>query len=191
MANTIAPGYVKTRYSGVTFDHWQKLAVEFSGTPTPGTMPNFLANDGSTVLAADTALAAWYTHFNNIYSSDTTFGYYEIHAVDPDTLVDQFIFAGNLDIAGDGEPNTNVQFSRLTLSYKTRLGNPLRIIAMESNRNFNIEYDPGALDSQLAAINDYLLGDTCFIRGYDNSPAFALLRGLTKCDDVLRGQYGL
>jgi len=186
---SLAPGYVRVTYDGVLFPHHMTIPVNFSGTPTPGVMPDLILKDASTddVESAIGALIAVILPF---YTSAIHFGLAEAHTVDATTGEDQFIWSWNLNAVGS-TTGSQVATEQLVFVFKTSVGSLYKLYLMESVIPANEKQLPPFVDAAFSTLSDFVVGDTSPCYGRQNAYPFTPISWLSKYNDKLRKQQGL
>jgi hypothetical protein len=165
------------------------IPVKFSGTPTPGTEPDLVLKDSST-LGAVAAIGALFNLIKPLYHTGTNFGLAEAHTVDATTGEDQFIYAWNQAIVGTSSA-ANVPTAQCVLNFKTNLGGAYKLYMMENTQPTDFKVYPPYANALFLAISDFVTGDSSPVYGRGNAYPFVPVSALTKTNDKLRQQQGL
>lgn len=189
MDTSLAPGYVRVTYDGTLFPHHMVIPVKFDGTPTPGTEPDLLLKDASS-LGAEAAIGALMDVIRAFYHTTTHFGLAEAHTVDEVTGADAFIYAWNLGVLGTS-PSTNKATFQTIITFKTALGTLYRLYMMENIDGANEHLLPPFSDPTLAALADFVVSDASPVYGRGNAYPFVPVSKIVKSNDKLRKQQGL
>lgn len=186
---SLAPGYVRCTYDGVVFPHHMVIPVKFSGTPTPGTMPDLILKDASTD-SADSAIAALFALIIPFYNSGVNFGLAEAHTVDDTTGEDQFIFAWNQGLVGLSMA-PSIAMSQFIFSFKTAVGSAYKLYLMESIIAPNLRDLPPYSETNRDNLSDFVVGSSSPCYGRGNSYPLVPVSAISKTNDKLRKQQGL
>ena len=184
MANSIAPGFARVTYTGVTTFHHAMFPINITADPVQGVEPTLIQRD-ATEIPAVTGIGDFMEVYRGLFDTDVLFGLCEIYAVEPDTGERTFLYAFDLGAAG-----TNVlppvEFGQGTLTFKTTKGGTMRITVMESvfpvNQKLRAPYTGHA---DLIAFSNFVTGNQCVVWGRDNAYAFAPISITVKTSDVL------
>jgi hypothetical protein len=189
MPTSLAPGYVKGTYDGVLFPHHMTVPVNFSGTPTPGTEPDLVLKDAST-LGAIAAIDALLDVIMPFFTTSVHFGLFEAHTVDSVTGEDSFIFAWNAGRTGTSLV-ARVAAEQIVWSFKTSVGTPYKLYMMEAVEPVNVRVLPPYAAGINADLSDFVVGASSPIYGRGNAYPFVPVSKITKTNDTLRKQQGL
>lgn len=189
--SSVAPGFVRITYTGTIKPHHAQIGVQFAVDPEPGTVPLFKQNTVPASVDAETAVIEYVNWLRACFNPATTFGLAEVYSVTADTLERQFLYAFDIGLAGILEGATQKPLQVGILSFKTKLGHPLKLYLQESVYTVNTRYDPGAVPGEIQDLADYVTGASSWISGWDNSYAFAMKSFITKTFDPTRRQAGI
>jgi hypothetical protein len=189
MDTSLAPGYVRATYDGHLFPHHMVIPINFDGTPTPGTEPDILLKDASSsgVVAA---IAALFAVIRPFFNTGTHFGLAECHAVDETTGLDTFIFAWNIGLLGSASA-ANIPMVQQVMSFKTSVGSAYKLYMMEGIAAPTTRDLPPYSNATVAALSDFVVGDSSPCYGRKNAYPFVPVSYLVKLNDKLRKQQGL
>lgn len=190
MANSLAEGFIRQTYSGLSGIHHAVIPVNYAGVPVQGVEPDIVQKDG-TEIPAITGFATFLTPYREIFETETLFGLAEAYAVDPDTEERNFLYSWNVAANGTSD-NDSVELGIATMTFKTAKGGIIRLTAMESvfpvNQKFNAPYT-GIAD--LLALSNYMVSNASIVIGRDNAYAFTPIATTVKTSDALRKRVGL
>lgn len=189
MPTSLAPGYARVTYDGVLFPHHMTIPVNYDGTPTPGSEPDLLLKDGSSV-GGETAIGDFVTELLPNFATNTHFGLCEFHTVDAVTGDDQFVYAFNLGMVGSAG-SANIPTSEMVLTFKLQTGGLYRLYLMEGASPANHKFLPPYGAGYVQDISDFVVGATSPVWGRTNAYPFAPVSVITKYNDKLRKQQGL
>lgn len=185
---SLAPGYVRCTYDGQLFPHHMTIPVNFSGTPVPGSEPDLILKDAST-LGAEAAIGAMFALILPYFSAAIHFGLAEAHTVDSVTGEDQFIYAWNQGLVGSSGL-ADIAMSQIVFSFKTALGTAYKLYLMEGRLAPNFKELPPYSIALFSDLSDFIVGDTSPVYGRGNSYPFVPVSLLSKTNDKLRKQQG-
>lgn len=186
---SLAPGYVRVTYDGSLFPHHMTIPVNYDGTPTPGSEPDILLKDASS-LGVEAAFAAMFALIVKVFHTTIHFGLAEAHTVDDTTGEDQFIYAWNLGLVGT-ESSATVEMSQTVLSFKTSVGSAYKLYLMEDVQAANTKFLPPYGASFYKDISDFIVSDASPVYGRKNAYPFVPVSFISKTNDKLRKQHGL
>lgn len=185
LSSHLAPGFVRLRYTGTLRPHTQIIPIKFSGTPVPGTEPEFETADG-TVIGMEAAInayivGAWQPQF----ATTVDVGFAECYSVDPVTGIRTFVWTMNLSTSGTSASAT-VPLVEGVFVFKTTAGKPLKVYVMEAVyaadvRNIGVVPADGRDD-----MVDYILSDQNIFYGRTDAWPLAFMSFTSKENDVLR-----
>ena len=189
LSSHLAPGFTRLTYSGTGRPHHQIIPIKFAGTPTPGVSPEILPTSGTPIDVGGAVLLylaeAWAPQF----PSSVKAGLFDVYAVDPETGVRTFIFAGNGDTVGTSI-ETQVAQSEAVWVFKSTVGRPIKVWLMEATYAFdarNVGVVPA--DGRQAMV-DYILGADNMFYGRTDAYPLAFQTFTSKENDVLRRNGG-
>lgn len=181
--HSLSEGFCRITRTGVSVPHHHVLPIKFEGTPEPGTEPMLTTRSGGSVNA-EAGILGWVTSVNHLFVT-SEFGLAEIYTVDAETEERQFIYAWNIGESGTGAGSDKV-YQMLTMTWKTRLGNLLKLVFMECKLgSVGKTRAPYNTDDDYDIVSDYMLSDDCVIFGRDNEPAFAPISASVRYSDAL------
>lgn len=186
---SLAPGFVRVTYDGTLFPHHTVIPVKFDGIPTPGSEPNILLKDGSSVPVS-TAIAAMFDLIKPFFHTGTNFGNAEVHTVDATTGLDRFIWTWNVGKVGTAS-GTNFPTVQVVMSFKTSVGSQYKLYMMEPNNAANFRVLPPYANAAILALSDYIVSGSSPVYGRQNAYPLAPVSFITKSNDKLRKQQGL
>jgi len=189
MDTALAPGYIRMTYDGSLFPHHMVCPVNIDGVAVPGTEPDIILKDASTVPASD-GWADFVDVMTPFFNNGVNFGLAEIHTVDDVTGDDQFIFAWNVSKVGLSVAAT-IAASQLVFSFKTSLGTAYKLYLMETIILPNLRDLPPYAEANRLALSDFVVGDTSPVYGRRNAYPFVPVSCISKTNDKLRKQQGL
>jgi len=189
MPTSLAPGYARVTYDGQLFPHHMTIPVNISGTPTPGTEPDLILKDVST-LGAEAAIGALITEILPAFASGINFGLAEIHTVDDTTGEDQFIYSWNLGLSGSS-PFAAVPMSQVIMNFKTTLGTAYKLYLLEGVQTPNVKTLPPYGATFFTDIADFVTGAASPVYGRGNAYPFTSVSWISKINYKLRKQAGL
>jgi hypothetical protein len=185
----LAPGYVRFTYDGVLFPHHGTIPVNYDGTPTPGSEPDILLKDGSS-LGVEAALDAYLDVLTPHFNTSVNFGNAEAHAVDSVTGEDTFLWTWNAARVGS-DSGPAIATGQAVFSFKTSVGSQLKVYLMESGSPANNKFLPPYAPGIIADLSDYVASAASMFYGRGNAYALAPISFITKYNDKLRKQQGL
>jgi hypothetical protein len=165
------------------------IPVNFSGVPTPGTEPDLVLKDAST-LGAVAALGVLMDVITPFFNTSVHFGLCEIHAVDAITGLDTFLYAFNMGKVG-GDVGASVHAAQQVLSFKTTVGSAYKLYMMENVSPVNVRVLPPYAAGPIKTASDFIVGNSSPVYGRQNAYPFVPVSAITKTNDKLRKQQGL
>lgn len=189
LSSHLAPGFIRLTYSGIFLPHHLILPINFSSAPAQGVSPTLLTTSGADVDFVS-AINTFVTAFAESFNTDTKFGAADIYAVEPTTGIRTFIYTTNVAQVGGDAVNPNVNSSEGVWVFKSTVGRPIKVYAMEGT------YEPNARNVGVVpagprqVLIDYVLDDVNIIYGRENAYPLAFSTFTSKINDVLRRRQG-
>lgn len=189
LSSHLAPGFGRLTYSGSRNPHHQIIPINFAGVPTPGVSPELMTSGGTPIDAGGAFVLYCTTAFAPLFATTTKFGAIDLYAVDPTTGVRTFIYAYNMNSIGSNV-NPQVPFVGATYVFKSTVGKPIKIIAMEAVFDAD-QRNVGTVPADARQdMIDYMLGPDCIVYGRTNAYPLVFNTFTTKVFDVLRANGG-
>lgn len=187
---SLSPGYTRIRYHVGTHQHVMTFGVLPDGTPTPGSAPNVLAKDGSSV-AWETAVATLANLLKAFYPSTAELDLAEFWYKPTAESENVFIDAVAIGIAGTSG-GTSVVANEGVLTFRTAHRGGLKLYFLETADPPDIRVpSPFTGSAQIIALSDYLTSNAGWVVGRNNDYPIVGLNYTTKENDVLRDKYKL
>lgn len=190
MANNLSPSYMKIRYRANGHDHTATYQVKFDGAPTPGTEPNMLTTDGSSV-GFEVGVNGLCNALKSAFKTTDSFVLAEVWDWSDVELPPTFIYAFSIGIAGTAV-SSNVPAGQAVFSFRTRAPGGLKIYLMESTYPLDLvirpPFDVPSVENDIAT---YFLSDDSIIFAKSNNRPLATTGVITKTNDVLYRKYVL
>lgn len=181
---SLFPSFVRVTYTGVTHLHHQVLQVSSASTPVPDTEPIMNTRDNVDVGFVD-GLNAYLDLVKVVYPSSWSVVSAEFYHTFIEGDTPTFIFGYNpTQVGTHGDPR--VQWQRFTLSMRTTLSHPFRLVLLETVHAVNLTYRYSDLPTEVKNIVNYVQSGSCWMLGRDDSYPLQFLSGKTKTDDTLR-----
>lgn len=184
--NSLAPAFVKLRYTQTGITHVQTIPVQPSGTPTVGTEPNLVPASGGPIALSQFA-TDYMAVFRPLFPTTTAiegmeFWYKPTPEADPIWIYDHPI-----NLAGSSAQAV-VLMSQLVVTFRTALGGILKCYLMEVMNTIPMNNrTPGAsLTGVVLAYSNYVKGSTTCFLGRDNAKPMVPIFQSTKTNDALR-----
>lgn len=186
MANDIAPGFIKIKYTGATLTHFQILPVVPSGTLTPGNLPTVVQKN-STNVTMNIAIDAYIAILKAEVPNTVTFVEAELWSKPTPASNPIWIYTHPLGVVGTNATATD-QLKQRVMSYRTSLGGGgfnylLQIptnVAVNARQNFPSSNTPA--NNTMA----WLMGATSVVVGRDGGYPVVGNWYTTKYNDAAR-----
>lgn len=189
LSSHLAPGFIRTTYSGTRNPHHQVIPIKFDGVPTAGSSPAIVTTDGGTVDWSTALISYVNLAFAPQFPTTVKIGIADIYSVNPTTGVRTFIYTANINLPGTAVV-AQVPFSEAVWVYKSSVGKPVKVWLMESVYAANVRNIGVVPADGREAMNDYILsGDNIFYGRTDAWP-LAFQTFTSKINDVLRRNGG-
>lgn len=185
-ANSLAPGFIRIFYTGVTGVHTMTLGYE------PGTInPLHLKAGGITELVPATAITGLITVLRPAAPTTTSFDYWERWSISAPGADPIFQETAVIGLAG-----TNVAVAQpahgMSFNYRTNLGGIGKLLLLDDVQAFQgRQRAPLYGATTIANIVAFMLGSTNWIRGRDNGYPVAVPAVTGKYYDALRKRFYL
>jgi hypothetical protein len=183
---SLSPGFVKIRYTGVTYTHIQTIPVEPSGSPVIGTEPNFLTKAG-TPLAMSTCINAYVALAKTLVSAAITFvdaEYWDQPVPEDDPY---WVYTHPIAVVGT-HATASVADRQQSISFRTGAGGLAFNYLLEISGAFPADarqnFPTGS--APVNALKDYLIGNTSWCVGRDGGFYVTPVWYTTKNNDSVR-----
>lgn len=184
--NSLAPGFVKLKYTFTGITHVQTIPVQPSGTPTVGVEPNVVPASGGPI-ALSQFMTDYMAVFRPIFGNQTAvdvaeFWYQPTASADPIWIYDHPIA-----LAGSSATQS-VALQQLVVTFRTALGGIFRWYGMEPSGAIsnNVRVPGASLTGTVLALSNYLKGGTSCFLARDNAKLVSPIFMSTKTNDALR-----
>lgn len=190
MDTSLAPGFIRITYTGITGVHHSVVPVNLDPASTAGLEPDLITKD-LTAVPAETAINAYVTQWRKALMATQAIGLCEVYAVDDVTGEGTFIYGFNLATAG-AIGGTGAALRGVSLTWKLTNGKTGRTVILENNYPVDQQVlPPYGVGSPEEAISDFMISGESIFYGRGNAYPFAPIRLVTKTYDALRSRAGL
>lgn len=183
--NALSPAFIKVYYSSPYHTHVQTLPVRNSGTTTPGAEPNLRQKD-ATAVSMGTWAGDYQTIIAPLFTEDVSFSVAEFWLKlnpDDDPI---YIWSQALGFTGSQEVALPYPDGMLTMSLRSQSGGIGKFTLMESAVSPLTRDAYPFTATALAALGDWLTGDTATVVARDNGYFVAPFKATGKTNDALR-----
>jgi hypothetical protein len=188
LSSSLAPGFIKYRYTGTIEPHFATLPCDFAETPTPGVDPEIAKKGGGSLNFSAIILEYW-AAISDCFAPETSFGLAEVYTVDPDTGIRTFIYATDINEAGTSVADQVAKVEGVFV-FKCTSGKPLKVYTMEGIFTADSRNIGAPVGAERIAFVDYILSDDNFVWGRSNAYPLAFVSFTSKENDRLRTQGG-
>lgn len=188
MAHTdgLYPAFIKLYYEDALSPHTATLPCDSNESGDPLTLRPYLVLGNGAAIDAGIAVAAYVNVLKALAPTTATFQYWELWEIATPGADPTFRFTDDLNVPGTNA-SALVPASQVTWSYRTQGGGKGYVYLMSSAQQANIKgRGPAFISAPYKAVADYLVGDTCFIKGRDNTRPIVVTKVLTKTNDKMR-----
>lgn len=185
--NSLYPGFIKLHHEAPKAEHIYTLPVK----PFLSVGGDYWLEEKAVVGGENwvAALTRYITAIKPLIVTTQTFTYAELWTMATPTADPIYQDTATLNIAGTGGASM-VEASQITFSFRTSEGGNGKVVMLDQVLAVNAKYR-APYTSVVGAVVTYLLSSQCCIFGRDGGYPVAVVKALTKTNDVLRRKYGL
>lgn len=182
--NSLAPSFVKIRYTVATIEHVMTLPVEIDGAITVGESPQLKRRAASSSDFVGN-LTAFTEVLDSCFDDNCAFGTGEIWS--QPTPADDPLWVYTYGLANTGESTTDyLRAEQVVMTFRSTLGGLFKLYLMETYFPPNQASGYSGMAAELKTLADYIMGESSWIKARDNGWPIACLGMKSKTNDVLR-----
>ena len=184
--NSLAPGFIKLKYTFSGITHVQTIPVNPSGSPVVGSEPNLTPKTGSAISMSQ-FITDYMVVFRPMFGSGTAIDvaeFWKQSAPEDDPI---WIYDHPINLAGSSG-TASANYLQSVITFRTALGGLFKWYGMEVSGSIavNTRTAGPAFAGSILALSNYLKGSTSCFLARDNATLMSPIFHSTKYNDALR-----